>query len=502
MKEIQDKKKVDLLIICGDFQAVRNFTDLNSMCCPSKYRQLGEFYRYYSGELVAPIPTIFIGGNHEAGIYNRELYLGGWAAKNIYFMGLSNVIWFKGLRIGGISGIDNDSNVNKGYYEKFPFHPIERFKSLHHTRIFEIMKLALLKQKIDIFSSHDWPSEVAVLGDTDSLIKTKPWFKSDIKSGKLGSKHLDFVLKKLKPDFWFSAHLHVKFKVEILWEKYYNSLKSLDHIAPINSTATENTFSKNEDEILLEISDDEANIPSSADFNSVPVNKNSEEIIMTDSDSDNESINLYKRLKLESASVLTNLNLHNKCDTDPNSTIIQSHSNNESLSSISYVNTTTEDSITKKNVKTTFLSLDKCMPRRQYLEYFDFEVPSLQIGNGSGFKYDPEWIAILKTIQPLIPKNKFIDENTMNFFKSLSSECDTNSSISSEIDRNKKALLNSIDDWNIPDNFVQTAPSAPRGTDTRSRFPQANNHETSMLFTNPQITKFCEKFGIVDIFRN
>ncbi|OMJ21188.1 Lariat debranching enzyme [Smittium culicis] len=474
------------------------------MCCPSKYRQIGEFYRYYSGELVAPVPTIFIGGNHEAGIYNRELYLGGWAAKNIYFMGLSNVIWFKGLRIGGISGIDNDSNVNKGYYEKFPFHPIERFKSLHHTRIFEIMKLALVKQKIDIFSSHDWPSEMAVLGDTDSLIKTKPWFTSDIKSGKLGSKHLDFVLKKLKPDFWFSAHLHVKFKVEILWEKYYSSLNSSGHSAPINSSSSSvvNSFSKNEDEISLDLSDDEADIPSSANSNFIPANKNSEEIYMTDSDSDNESINSCKRLKLETASGLTDLILQNKCDTDPKSTLIQSHSNNESLSSISYDNSTTKDITTMKNAKTTFLSLDKCMPRRQYLEYFDFDVPSLQDENSSGFKYDPEWIAILKTIQPLIPKNKFIDENTMNFFKNLSSECDTNSSISTEIERNKKTLLNSIEDWNIPDNFVQTAPSAPRGTDTRSRFPQAGNRESTMLFTNPQITKFCEKFGIVDIFRN
>ena len=27
---------------------------------------LGTFYKYYSGEAVAPYPTLFIGGNHEA----------------------------------------------------------------------------------------------------------------------------------------------------------------------------------------------------------------------------------------------------------------------------------------------------------------------------------------------------------------------------------------------------------------------------------------------------
>jgi len=54
---------------------------------PAKFRQLGTFYKYYSGEAVAPYPTIFIGGNHEAANYLWELYHGGWAAPNIYFMG-------------------------------------------------------------------------------------------------------------------------------------------------------------------------------------------------------------------------------------------------------------------------------------------------------------------------------------------------------------------------------------------------------------------------------
>jgi len=36
--------------------------------------------RYYSGELVAPVLTIFIGGNHEASNYLQELPYGGWVA--------------------------------------------------------------------------------------------------------------------------------------------------------------------------------------------------------------------------------------------------------------------------------------------------------------------------------------------------------------------------------------------------------------------------------------
>lgn len=65
--------KVDLLIICGDFQAVRNVQDLNSMSVPDKYKDMKDFYKYYSGEKQAPLPTLFIGGNHEASNHSVEL---------------------------------------------------------------------------------------------------------------------------------------------------------------------------------------------------------------------------------------------------------------------------------------------------------------------------------------------------------------------------------------------------------------------------------------------
>ena len=70
--------KVDLLLICGDFQACRNEQDLNCMAVPQKYRTMASFYKYYSGELVAPMLTIFVGGNHEASNHLWELFHGGW----------------------------------------------------------------------------------------------------------------------------------------------------------------------------------------------------------------------------------------------------------------------------------------------------------------------------------------------------------------------------------------------------------------------------------------
>ena len=40
-------------------QAVRNLDDLTCMACPPKYRQMNTFYKYYIGQLTAPVLTLF-----------------------------------------------------------------------------------------------------------------------------------------------------------------------------------------------------------------------------------------------------------------------------------------------------------------------------------------------------------------------------------------------------------------------------------------------------------
>jgi lariat debranching enzyme len=81
---------------------------------------MGDFYKYYTGELVAPILTVCVGGNHEAVGYLHELRYGGWLAPNIYFLGSSGVVKVGNLRVGGISGIFNPRNYDAGY-ENPPF---------------------------------------------------------------------------------------------------------------------------------------------------------------------------------------------------------------------------------------------------------------------------------------------------------------------------------------------------------------------------------------------
>ena len=84
--------KVDLLLCCGDFQALRNEDDYDALAVPPKYRAIGSFYKYYTGERTAPVPTVVIGGNHEASNYMSDLFHGGWLAPNIYYLGAAGVV--------------------------------------------------------------------------------------------------------------------------------------------------------------------------------------------------------------------------------------------------------------------------------------------------------------------------------------------------------------------------------------------------------------------------
>jgi hypothetical protein len=112
--EQRNNYKVDVLLICGDFQAIRNHQDLQCMAVPDKYKQLGGFHKYYTGEKTAPVLTIVIGGNHEASNYMWELYYGGWLAPNIYYLGEAGCVRVNGLRIAGASGIYKVTDFNRG----------------------------------------------------------------------------------------------------------------------------------------------------------------------------------------------------------------------------------------------------------------------------------------------------------------------------------------------------------------------------------------------------
>ncbi len=205
-------KKVDLLICCGDFQSTRNLADLKCMACPDKYKSMCSFHLYYSGKKKAPVPTLFIGGNHEASNYLQELPYGGWAAPNIYYMGTAGVVTLNGgLKIAGLSGIFKGHDYLSGRHECPPYSD-NTMRSVYHVRNLDIFRLKQLSAcPPDIVVSHDWPRGVYHHGDVAMLLTRKTFLREDIERDQLGSRPAQELMEVIKPKYWFSAHLHCKF---------------------------------------------------------------------------------------------------------------------------------------------------------------------------------------------------------------------------------------------------------------------------------------------------
>lgn len=349
--------KVDLLICCGDFQAVRNMQDLHCMAVPQCYKKLNSFYKYYSGEKTAPVLTLFIGGNHEASNYLGELSFGGWVCPNIYYMGYAGIVNIGSIRIAGLSGIYKGIDYLRGHHECPPYNTSAQ-RSAYHIRNLDVFRLKQVHQPIDIFLSHDWPRGVYNYGNTTELLRKKPFFRQEVAANKLGSRPTQDLLEKLKPLYWFSAHLHVKFA---------------------------------------------AVVP------------------------------------------------HEQC----------------------------EDGGQRRVTK--FLALDKCLPRREFLQILDIG-PDLTTPFPE-LHYDPEWLCILKSTDHLLNVSKSIQympgpgsPERWNFEAS-----------DQELDEVRQLFHH---DFKIPNNFRQTAtPHDPKVKGPRSQpSPQIN----------PQTTEFCAKLGITD----
>lgn len=225
--EARTGDKADLLLVCGDFQAIRHARDLATLACPPKYRRMGDFADYWSGRRVAPVPTIFIGGNHEASRHLWELYHGGWVAPRIFFLGYSGVVRVGGeggVRIGGVSGLYHPAHYRLGYFEAAMAPEAEldedTKRSIYHTRELEVAKLGLLQQSapLDIMLSHEWPHRIYEHGNVQRLLKAKPYFRDDIHGKGIGAPPLASLLQRLKPRRWLAAHMHVEFEATVVHE--------------------------------------------------------------------------------------------------------------------------------------------------------------------------------------------------------------------------------------------------------------------------------------------
>ena len=148
---------------------------------------------------------------------------------------------------------------------------------------------------INIFLSHDWPQSIEQYGDLPDLLNRKSFLRQDIDSGTLGSPPLMGLLRSLKPQWWFAAHMHTRYEARVVHESRSKPQKN---------------FTQNPDEILIQDDKFRRNVQPSPAKNSF---LNPDEITLYDEEATVES------------------------PPPPPS-------------------------------ETRFLALDKCLPRRQFLE--------------------------------------------------------------------------------------------------------------------------------------
>ncbi|KAI1300698.1 hypothetical protein EDD11_006044 [Mortierella claussenii] len=405
--------KVDLLLICGDFHSIRNEADLDTIACPRKYLHLGTFHKYYSGERKVPVPTVFIGGNHESSNYLWELYHGGWVCPDIYFLGWGGVINVGGLRIGGMSGIYKSGHYETGHYEVTPYNDNHK-RSVYHVRKYDVYKMLQVKEPLHVFLSHDWPLGIEQYGNTAGLLRAKKFFTKEVQENTLGSKAYEQVLASVRPAHWFSAHLHVRFTAIIYWDApghhgsepgpsqqhlqqnlsvaelpaVLEAVKNPDEI-DINFDEDEATPAiaaqsvQNPDEIEIDMNEEHEQgsahaVPQSAAIPALPVASNPEEIQIEMDDESDEDISKATTQTIEQSALQAPQQQQQQQQQQP-----------------SLITTTTPKLYP---TCTKFLALDKCMPNRKFLEIIDLP----EFNEPLEFKYDEEWLAIVRTLDPFL----------------------------------------------------------------------------------------------------
>ncbi|KAM0323007.1 hypothetical protein ACHAQA_009106 [Verticillium albo-atrum] len=480
---------VDILIIGGDFQAVRNAADLTVMSVPAKYREMGDFWEYYSGARTAPYLTLFAGGNHEAASHLWELYYGGWAAPNIYYLGAANVLRLGPLRIAGMSGIWKGFDYRKHHHERLPFGH-DDVKSFYHVREIDVRRLLLVREQVDIGISHDWPRGVEKWGDEKALWRMKPDFEAESRDGTLGNVAAEYVLDRLRPPHWFSAHLHCKFAALKRFHGEEAGTAKAQQLEPQTTTpapaaapaAVAAAPEANPDEIDLD--DDDEDVPVAA---AIPTSNPNE--ISLDDDEDDVPTTTTATETSKKPEPASNVPASLRAQLPASFAAPKPQPKTTPGQPV-------PPTITNKQVR--FLALDKCLPRRHFLQLLDITPhngaaatpPSTAPAHPGRFplQYDPEWLAITRALHAELsigdrsapPPRDRGEAHYAPLIDAARAWVETNVVAARGLD--------------VPADFAITAPPHDGGADWR------NVPDQPFEYTSPQTAAFCDMLQVENLW--
>jgi hypothetical protein len=190
---------LDLVLQVGDAQPIRNELDSAYMPVPERYRALGEYALIQDPW---PVPTLFIGGNHEPWNVLEALPEGGYLQPNLEYLGRSGLRTFGPLRIAGLSGVHSPRAIDNPR-QRWPFPPAQARDASYYRRE-DLKRLARLAP-LDVLLLHEWPPQME---DARKLDWPRHWER-------VGSEPLGQLVSTLKPRFVFCGHMHCPAQVQV-----------------------------------------------------------------------------------------------------------------------------------------------------------------------------------------------------------------------------------------------------------------------------------------------
>ena len=404
-------------------------------------------------------------------------------------MGAANVVRLGGIRIAGMSGIWKGYNYNKSHYERLPYNQ-DDIKSIYHVREIDTRKLLQLSTQVDIGISHDWPRAVEKHGNEKALYRMKPDFEQESRDGTLGNLAATYVMDRLRPPYWFAAHMHCKFSAT----KIYGETPDSQDADATNGHSVGNSKE------IVEGAPDVPIVPHNAD--EIDLDMDEEQTIVSQAETTNESSTNREHISLDGD------------DHDPNFVASLAQSSvpldirnllpaafqRPAPSQWTSPGRQTQSfhpappDVTNKLVR--FLALDKCLPGRKFLQLLEVK-PSQSIGSipqpredttpTLKLEYDPEWLAITRVFAPdvvLGNKNaRLCQDLGEDHYRALIGK----EQVWVEENIVKKGRLE------VPENFEITAPPYYAG------MPEIIN-EGPKEYNNPQMQQFCDLVGIENKF--
>ncbi len=188
---------LDVVLQVGDAQPIRDELDLSYLPVPKRYRALGD-YALLDGPW--PIPTLFIGGNHEPFNVLEAIPEGGLLQPNLEYLGRGGCLTIGDLRIAGLSGVLSPRAIDRPRLS-WPFLPQQAREASYYRRA-DLAKVAA-SGKVDILLLHEWPTQMENARSADW---PRHWEK-------VGSEPLGELVDSLRPTFVFCGHMHHAAKV-------------------------------------------------------------------------------------------------------------------------------------------------------------------------------------------------------------------------------------------------------------------------------------------------